>query len=237
MKKKQFKFKGVVLACCLAASMPLGATIPFEISAMADTGTQNPKQQDKQQQPQKPQQEKQQQPQKPQQQDKQQQQPQNGQNQKKKPSDVVSPEQPDKGKNTVPGKATPSVPKKPGGGKGRSRGGSGGSGGGSKRGGSTNNKNNNSSTSGAWISDAKGWWYKETNGSYPKSTWKEISYNGVKSWYYFDEQGYMTTGWKLINGKWYYMYESTEKHHIKGSMARNTKIGEYKVGSDGAWVK
>lgn len=80
MKKKQFKFKGVVLACCLAASMPLGATIPFEISAMADTGTQKPKQQDKQQ-PQKPQQ--QQQPQKPQQQDKQQQQPQNGQNQKK----------------------------------------------------------------------------------------------------------------------------------------------------------
>lgn len=232
MKKKQFKFKGVVLACCLAASMPLGATIPFEISAMADTGTQNPKQQEKQQ-PQKPQQEKQQQPQKPQQQDKQQQQPQNGQNQKKKPSDVVSPEKPDKGKNTVPGKATPSVPKKPGGGKGRSRGGSGGS----KRGGSTNNKNNNSSTSGAWISDAKGWWYKESNGSYPKSTWKEISYNGVKSWYYFDEQGYMTTGWKLINGKWYYMYESTEKHHIKGSMARNTKIGEYKVGSDGAWVK
>lgn len=209
MKKKQFKFKGVVLAFCLAASMPLGATIPFEISAMADTGTQNPKQQEKQQQPQKPQQqEKQQQPQKP-----------------------------DKGKNTVPGKATPSVPKKSGGSKGRSRGGSGGSGGGSKRGGSTNNKNNNSSTSGAWISDAKGWWYKESNGSYPKSTWKEISYNGVKSWYYFDEQGYMTTGWKLINGKWYYMYESTEKHHIKGSMARNTKIGEYKVGSDGAWVK
>ena len=137
----------------------------------------------------------------------------------------------------MPGKATPSVPKKPGGGKGRSRGGSGGSGGGSKRGGSTNNKNNNSSTSGAWISDAKGWWYKESNGSYPKSTWKEISYNGVKSWYYFDEQGYMTTGWKLINGKWYYMYESTQKQHIKGSMARNTRIGEYKVGSDGAWVK
>jgi len=118
-----------------------------------------------------------------------------------------------------------------------SSGGSGGSGGGSKRGGSTNNKNNNSSTSGAWISDAKGWWYKESNGSYPKSTWKEISYNGVKSWYYFDEQGYMTTGWKLINGKWYYMYESTQKQHTKGSMARNTKIGEYKVGSDGAWVK
>jgi len=29
MKKKQFKFKGVVLACCLAASMPLGITTPL----------------------------------------------------------------------------------------------------------------------------------------------------------------------------------------------------------------
>ena len=41
MKKKQFKFKGVVLACCLAASMPLGITTPFEISAMADVVVHN----------------------------------------------------------------------------------------------------------------------------------------------------------------------------------------------------
>lgn len=41
MKKKQFKFKGVVLACCLAASMPLGITTPFEISAMADVVAHN----------------------------------------------------------------------------------------------------------------------------------------------------------------------------------------------------
>ena len=77
----------------------------------------------------------------------------------------------------------------------------------------------------------------EADGSYPKLTWKEISYNGVKSWYYFDEQGYMATGWRLINGKWYYMYEKTEKQYVKGSMAYNTNIGEYKVGSDGAWIK
>ena len=47
----------------------------------------------------------------------------------------------------------------------------------------------------------------------------------------------MATGWKLINGKWYYMYEKTDGAHIKGSMAYNTNIGEYKVGSDGAWIK
>lgn len=41
MKKKQFKFKGVVLACCLATSIPLGITTPFEISAMADVVAHN----------------------------------------------------------------------------------------------------------------------------------------------------------------------------------------------------
>ena len=144
----------------------------------------------------------------------------------------------------VPDKATPSVPKKPDNSRGgRTGGGSGGGkrsgrdSGGSKKGGSAKNKNTNTAEAGTWISDAKGWWYKEANGSYPKLTWKEISYNGVKSWYYFDEQGYMATGWRLINGKWYYMYEKTEKQYVKGSMAYNTNIGEYKVGSDGAWIK
>lgn len=144
----------------------------------------------------------------------------------------------------APDKATPSVPKKPDKSRGgRTGGGSGGGkrsgrdSGGSKKGGSAKNKNTNTAEAGTWISDAKGWWYKEANGSYPKLTWKEISYNGVKSWYYFDEQGYMATGWRLINGKWYYMYEKTEKQYVKGSMAYNTNIGEYKVGSDGAWIK
>ena len=33
------------------------------------------------------------------------------------------------------------------------------------------------------------------------------------------------------------MYENTEKGHIKGSMAYSTKVGEYKIGFDGAWIK
>ena len=161
---------------------------------------------------------------------------------KKKSSDIVTPGKSGSEDNKGRGKATPSVPKKPennGGGKRKGRNSGGGSGRGSGRGSKKdkNAKNNNKPLAGKWINDAKGWWYKEPNGSYPKSTWKQIDYNGVKNWYYFDEQGYMATGWKLINDKWYYMYENTEKGHIKGSMAYSTKVGEYKIGFDGAWIK
>ena len=161
---------------------------------------------------------------------------------KKKPSDIVTPGKSGSEDNKAHGKATPSVPKKPdnsGGGRRKGRNSGGGSGRGSSRDSKKDKsaKNNNKPLEGTWINDAKGWWYKEPNGAYPKSTWKQIDYNGIKNWYYFDEQGYMATGWKLINDKWYYMYENTEKGHIKGSMAYSTKVGEYKIGYDGAWIK
>lgn len=161
---------------------------------------------------------------------------------KKKPSDIVTPGKSGSEDNKAHGKATPSVPKKPdnsGGGRRKGRNSGGGSGSGSSRNSKKDKsaKNNNKPLAGTWINDAKGWWYKEPNGAYPKSTWKQIDYNGIKNWYYFDEQGYMAIGWKLINDKWYYMYENTEKGHIKGSMAYSTKVGEYKIGVDGAWIK
>ena len=161
---------------------------------------------------------------------------------KKNPSDIVTPGKSGSEDNKAHGKATPSVPKKPdnsGGGRRKGRNSGGGSGRGSSRDSKKDKsaKNNNKPLAGTWINDAKGWWYKEPNGAYPKSTWKQIDYNGIKNWYYFDEQGYMATGWKLINDKWYYMYENTEKGHIKGSMAYSTKVGEYKIGFDGAWIK
>ena len=161
---------------------------------------------------------------------------------KKKPSDIVTPGKSGSEDNKAHGKATPSVPKKPdnnGGGRRKGRNSGGGSGRGSSRDSkkAKSAKNNNKPLAGTWINDANGWWYKEPNGAYPKSTWKQIDYNGIKNWYYFDEQGYMAIGWKLINDKWYYMYENTEKGHIKGSMAYSTKVGEYKIGFDGAWIK
>ena len=75
-----------------------------------------------------------------------------------------------------------------------------------------------------WQSDDKGDWYVRANGSYPKSEFEYIEEN--KSWFYFDESGYMysekwlkhtdgcwywfdkdgymATSWKKVNNKWYY---------------------------------
>lgn len=75
-----------------------------------------------------------------------------------------------------------------------------------------------------WQRDDKGYWYARANGSYPNSQFEYIEEN--KSWFYFDESGYMysdkwlkhtdghwyhfdkdgymATSWKKINGKWYY---------------------------------
>ena len=75
-----------------------------------------------------------------------------------------------------------------------------------------------------WQSDDKGDWYARANGSYPKAQFEYIEEN--KSWFYFDESGYMysdkwlkhtdghwyyfdkdgymATSWKKINNKWYY---------------------------------
>ena len=51
-----------------------------------------------------------------------------------------------------------------------------------------------------WVQDSKGWWYRKSDGSYPKSTWQQFD----GEWYYFNESGYAVTGWQQISGKWYY---------------------------------
>ena len=91
-----------------------------------------------------------------------------------------------------------------------------------------------------------------------------LSSDGQTDWYYFDEQGYMLTGWRNINEKWYYLfektggravkgaaakgwvqiddkwyyfYEKTEGDNIEGSRAQNTTIGGYKLDAQGVWIK
>ena len=54
-----------------------------------------------------------------------------------------------------------------------------------------------------WKQDNKGWWYTEGN-----------------SW---------VTGWKLINGNWYYFYSD-------GYMAHDCWIGNYYLNEQGAWT-
>lgn len=55
-----------------------------------------------------------------------------------------------------------------------------------------------------WIEDSIGWWYKNPDGSYPRSNWKNVN----DRWYHFDSRGYMQSGWKKIGSAWYYMNSS-----------------------------
>ena len=53
---------------------------------------------------------------------------------------------------------------------------------------------------GQWISDALGWWWRNTDGTYPAS--ETLRING--EFYRFDARGYMVTGWASENGHWFY---------------------------------
>lgn len=68
--------------------------------------------------------------------------------------------------------------------------------------------------SGSWQRDEAGWrFYNQWNYSYPSGQWAEYGGNS----YYFMDNSYMATGWKLINNRWYYFnpYEGSKQ----GAMA------------------
>ena len=51
-----------------------------------------------------------------------------------------------------------------------------------------------------WHQDNIGWWWTNEDGTYPVSQWRYIN----DRWYFFNESGYMKTGWISWNGSWYY---------------------------------
>ena len=58
-----------------------------------------------------------------------------------------------------------------------------------------------SNTGGTWKSDDTGWWYQYNGGSWATG-WKNIDGKD----YYFNDKGYMQTGWvQGSDGKWYYL--------------------------------
>ena len=76
-------------------------------------------------------------------------------------------------------------------------------------------------TEGNWKRNEVGWWWEESDGSYPKSQWKNIKgewfyfdnrgycfinkwFNDGKDWFYLDKRGAMVTGWMHIDHRWYY---------------------------------
>lgn len=68
----------------------------------------------------------------------------------------------------------------------------------------TQDNSNTALKSGIWVKNSIGWWYRQTDGSYPSNKWSKI--NG--SWYYFNKSGYMQTGWLQQDKNWYYLKSS-----------------------------
>ena len=151
--------------------------------------------------------------------------------------------------------------KPPSGGGGSSHGGGAGSFGGGKGGGSAAGgpgMNASAVSGGTWIKDNKGWWFKKQDQTYPKDGWFQLGYAGKNEWYYFDKDGYMSTGWVLNNGKWYYLnpasdgtqgrmltgwqlidgkwyYLNETSDGTRGAKMTDTWVGEYYVNKDGVW--
>lgn len=92
---------------------------------------------------------------------------------------------------------------------------------------------NGGSAKGAWLKDSNGWWYCNADRSYTTNNWQQI--DGY--WYYFNQHGYMKTGWlqSPYSGKWYWL--STADGSTLGRMLTNQWVdnGKYYVNADGVW--
>ena len=112
--------------------------------------------------------------------------------------------------------------------------------------------------SGAWVKDKKQepdkwirssgrWWYRHGDGTYIRSDWEYIG----NKWYYFDQNGWMITGWQKVSGSWYYMegngarvadgwkWINNKCYYFdkNGKMAVDTWIDGSYVDASGVWIK
>lgn len=90
---------------------------------------------------------------------------------------------------------------------------------------STSDDTNNQQQQAGWRHDSTGWWYRNADGSYPRSTFQTIA----GQTYYFNGSGYMATGWKKIGSYWYYF-------NSNGYMQKNTTIDGWKLDGQGRYV-
>ena len=81
-------------------------------------------------------------------------------------------------------------------------------------------------SAGNWVLDSKGWWYKRTDGTFPKAEWLEDK----GKWYFFDQEGYMKKGWVFWKEKWYYLGENGDMH------VNTTTPDGYKVDKEGVYI-
>ena len=114
--------------------------------------------------------------------------------------DPEDPDNPDNPDNPDPDQ--PDTPNQGGSGSGSSGGSSGGSGGGS---GSATGSH--ALKSGEWILDDIGWWYQYSDNTYAKAGWYSLVWRGNTDWYYFNEAGYLISGWFEQNGNRYFLHD------------------------------
>lgn len=76
-----------------------------------------------------------------------------------------------------------------------------------------------------WQKDSTGWVYLSPSNAVMQTGWNKQG----DIWYKLGSNGYMQTGWVKDNNNWYYM-------NSDGSMASNTTVDGYRIGSDGAWI-
>ncbi len=110
---------------------------------------------------------------------------------------------------------------------------------------------------GTWTLINGRWVYIKSDGTVARNEWLNLEYNGVRSWYFFGAEGGMSTGWitwndkayylipdsdgwmgrmatgwKSIDGKWYFF----EKE--QGDMLRGVKTPDgFMVDENGVWVE
>lgn len=79
-----------------------------------------------------------------------------------------------------------------------------------------------------WNKDGTGWWFRNTDGTYTTNNWQQID----GKWYFFNNSGYMQTGWILWNYQYYYCDDAN------GDMLVSTTTPDgFRVDSSGVWVQ
>ena len=73
--------------------------------------------------------------------------------------------------------------------------------------------------------DGVRWWYEYADRTWAAG-WKDLNSASGKHRYYFDPDGYMVTGWRLIDGAWYFF--ETTPNADEGAMYRTDEDGRQK---------
>ena len=109
--------------------------------------------------------------------------------------------------------------------------------------------------SAGWHKDSYGWWYEDENGEYPTNCLKAIdgTYYGFNSngymvtgwayiedaWRFFNKSGsIISEGWSYIDGEYYHFFnQSYDNGPVKTCLERNIVVdNEYYVNDNGVWI-